>query len=211
VVTAAMLATLTGCQSAKYEMYSWFGVEKRDLLQDAVKDASSEQEDAKEQFADTLEQFKAVVGYDGGELEKQFKKFRSEFNAAEDAAADVKGRIDDVETVAEDMFADWEKGLDDYTDQNLRRKSEQLLRDSRGRVADLVVTMRKAEASMYPVLDKFRDQVKFLEDNLRAQAVAALEGETIAIEAQIDDLIEAMNTSINEATAFIEQMEGEGG
>ena len=59
---------------------------------------------------------------------------------------------------------------------------------------------------MYPVLDLFRDQVLFLKHNLNARAIAALDTETAAIEAEVRKLIEEMNASIAEADAFISSM-----
>jgi hypothetical protein len=66
--------------------------------------------------------------------------------------------------------------------------------------------MKAAEATMYPVLNLFRDQVLFLKHNLNARAIAALDTETAAIAAEVNRLIQEMNSSIAEADAFIASM-----
>ena len=62
------LTALVGCQTAYYSTMEQFGVEKRDILLDRIEQAQSAQEDGQEQFRSALEQFSAVVNFDGGEL-----------------------------------------------------------------------------------------------------------------------------------------------
>ena len=67
--------------------------------------------------------------------------------------------------------------------------------------------MKRAEASMDPVLTQLHDQVTYLKHNLNAQAVGALKGEALDVEKEIQKLIQDMNTSISEADAFIKNMQ----
>ena len=100
-----------------------FGVHKRDILVDRIEDAQEAQEEGQEQFKDALEQFQAVVNFDGGELEDIYNRLNDEYEASEDAANEIRDRIDSVEDVAEDLFAEWETELDQYSNANLRRDS----------------------------------------------------------------------------------------
>ncbi len=59
---------------------------------------------------------------------------------------------------------------------------------------------------MQPVLNSFQDQVLYIKHNLNLSAIAALEGEAIVIESNVDALIADMNRSIAEADAFIKVM-----
>ncbi|MEO1087072.1 MAG: DUF2959 family protein, partial [Acidobacteriota bacterium] len=72
---------LSGCdffkKKAREQYYSYLenvGYEKRDLLVKRVDRARDAQEDAQEEFEDALEQFQALVGHDGGELEAVYNK-----------------------------------------------------------------------------------------------------------------------------------------
>jgi hypothetical protein len=59
---------------------------------------------------------------------------------------------------------------------------------------------------MDPVLGKLHDYVLALKHSLNAQAVAALKGESVNIQAEIGRLIEEMNASISRADEFIKTM-----
>lgn len=198
---------LGGCQSVYYRTMEAFGKHKRDLLVDNVKETRDAQEAAKEQFADALEQFSALVGYDGGDLEAMYKKLDASYKDSEARAESVSKNIDDVEQVAEALFTEWEAELDEYSDPNLRRQSERQLRETRDRFEELRTAMRRAERRMAPVLSAFKDQVLFLKHNLNARAIASLDGTLASLETDIDRLVAEMNASIQEANAFIDAME----
>lgn len=205
LLTLGALA-LSGCQSAYYATMEKFGLEKRDILVDRVEDARDAQQETKEAFTDALDQFSALVSYDGGDLEKIYDRLNSRFEASEKAAGEVKDRINAIERVAKDLFDEWGREIEQFTSPELKRKSREALSQTQASYLGLLSRMRAAEATMYPVLDLFRDQVLFLKHNLNARAIASLDTETSVIEERVRLLIEEMNASIAEADAFIASM-----
>ncbi|MBM4102918.1 MAG: DUF2959 domain-containing protein [Planctomycetes bacterium] len=205
-VLGGMLLTTAGCQSTYYKTMETFGVHKRDILVSDVQKARDAQDAAKVQFASALEQFSSVVNVQGGELEKKYKALNAEYERSKSKADAVKGRIADVKRVAKDLFAEWEKELDKYKSDNLRRSSQAKLQQTQQCYNRLIAAMEKAESKITPVLDAFGDQVLFLKHNLNAKAVASLQGELTSIENETGVLIREMEKSIEEADAFIQQM-----
>ena len=201
-----ILPFFAGCQSAYYATMEKFGVEKRDILVDRVEDARDAQQETKEEFTDALEQFSALVEYDGGELEQMYDRLKLKFESSEKAAYAVRDHIRKIEDVAGDLFREWDQEIEQYTSLALKRKSREARIQTEASYLELVRKMKTAEATMYPVLDLFRDQVLFLKHNLNARAIAALDTETRAIETEVRKLIAEMNSSIAEADAFIASM-----
>jgi hypothetical protein len=68
----------------------------------------------------------------------------------------------------------------------------------------LSTSMRRAEASLQPVLKQFQDQTLYLKHNLNAQALGTLKSEAGDIEREVAKLIEDMNVSIKQADSFIQ-------
>ncbi|MEM8962557.1 MAG: DUF2959 domain-containing protein [Acidobacteriota bacterium] len=205
-----LLGGCEGCRKHAREKYYGYlekvGLEKRDLLVKRVDRARDAQEDAQEEFEDALEQFQALVGHDGGELEKVYDKLKGELEDAEGRAENVYERIERVENVAEALFEEWQREIAVLQNANYRRQSETSLRETKGRYTQLLSTMQKAAASMEPVLTRLRDQVLFLKHNLNAQALGSLEGEAGTLQADVAQLVEDMQASIAEADLFIETM-----
>jgi hypothetical protein len=73
----------------------------------------------------------------------------------------------------------------------------------------MLAAMKRVEQRIEPVLTPLRDQVLYLKHNLNARALAAIKGELVKVDAQVDQLVKDMNRSISEADKFIESMEKE--
>lgn len=212
-VLAVMLISLSlsfsSCDKAYIATMEKIGYAKRDILSSRVKSARDAQEDAKQEIQTTLEQFGKVVSYEGGDLEDTYKKLSGELEASEDSAEAVKKRIHDVESVADALFSEWEQELGQYSSADLRRKSQAKLTQTKGRYKEMLSAMKRAEQRIEPVLKPLRDQVLYLKHNLNAQALAAIKGELVKVDAQVDQLVRDMNRSIAEADKFIQSMEKE--
>ena len=197
------LLMLGGCENAYYAMQEKFGNLKNDILVDRVEDAMDAQEEAKEEFKDAYEQFESVVSVPASELKSVYKRLNDAYEEAQDKAAAVSRRIDSVEEVAEDLFAEWDAELEMISNASLRSSSALQLRASRRDFAGLIKAMKRAESRMEPVLRSFRDHVLFLKHNLNAQAISSLRGELGGIEADVGRLIQEMERSISEAQSFL--------
>lgn len=213
VVLAVMLLwiplSLSSCDKAYIATMEKMGYAKRDILSSRVKSARDAQEEAKQEIQSTLEQFGKVVSYEGGDLEDTYKKLSGELEASEDSAEAVKKRIQDVESVAGALFSEWEQELGQYSSADLRRKSQAKLTQTKSRYKDMLSAMKRAEQRIEPVLKPLRDQVLYLKHNLNARALAAIKGELVKVDAQVDQLVKDMNRSIAEADKFIQTMEKE--
>jgi len=197
-----------GCSSTGIAIRESLGTPKREQLVDRVEETREAQEDAKTQFASTLEELQALSGFDGGELEAAYKRLDSQLDRAESRAERVREKIRSVDRVATALFNEWEDELDEYATESLREASARQLDETKQRFGDLLFAMRKAESKMAPVLAAFGDQVLFLKHNLNARAIASLDSTLGELEDEIAVLIGDMEASIAEANAFIDEMGG---
>lgn len=200
----SLVIVLTGCQSAYYSAWEKLGVEKRDILADRVESAKSAQEEAQEQFTDALEQLSTLISFDGGQLQDTYEALKDQYESSKGSAERVGARIDSIEDVAGALFDEWENELEQYSNESLRRKSEQQLRNTQRRYQRLLKSMRKAEATMEPILATLNDNVLYLKHNLNASAIGALQGEFEQIQKEIKALIKEMNQSIAQSEEFIQ-------
>lgn len=207
ILLMSLIVLLTGCQTAYYSAMEKVGVHKRDILVDRVEEARDSQDEAQQQFKDALEQYRAVVQFNGGELETLYNRLKSEYDDSVDAADQVSARIKSVEQVAEALFEEWQDELEQYQNAGLRAQSEKQLKDTQKRYAELLRVMKRAEQRMQPVLTALNDNVLYLKHNLNARAVGALKGEFAGIRQNIDRLISEMQRSIQESDTFIRSME----
>jgi len=202
----ACLFLVCSCKNVVYSTYEKFGIYKRDLLKKRVVAARDEEQDAQKEFKDALTRLKEMTGFEGGELEKRYRELQSSYDDASARVTAVHKRVEDVETVATDLFAEWDKENRQIETPELRETSRQQLNDTRRRYDEMFRALKKAEQSMDPVLHKLHDYVLALKHTLNAQAIASLSGESAKIQADVSRLIEDMNASIARADEFIRQM-----
>ena len=201
----AVLA-LTGCTSIYYNAMEKIGKEKRDILVQRIVDSKKDQAEAAKQFKTTLEAFQEVTGFDGGNLEKTYKKLNGEFEDAESRANKLSDRIKSIDQVSGDLFKEWGQELSTIKDTTLHTRSQKLLRDTRLRNQQYLQRMRQTERKMLPVLQAFRDQVLFLKHNLNANAIGSLKTNATKMDGDVDLLIADIEGSIKEADAFIQTL-----
>ena len=208
VLIAALV--LPGCattRKAYYNAWESMGYAKRERLVDNVKEAREEQVEAKKQFASALEEFRSVVNFEGGDLEKVYNKLNTSYERSESQAGEVRDKITGVKRVAVALFEEWNGEIGQIKDSSLKGKSRALYDQTQANYKELVTRMDAAAASMDPVLKNFKDRVLFLKGNLNAQAIASLKGTEVELGGDIERLIKEMEASIAEADQFIAALE----
>ncbi len=211
ILLLAIPFAFSACDTAYINAMDKMGYAKRDILSSRVKSARDAQAEAKKDIQSALDQFGQVVAYQGGDVEATYQKLKSELQSSEDSAETVRNRIEAVENVADSLFAEWKAELGQYSNADLRRKSESKLSQTKNRYNDMLGAMKRAEQRIDPVLRPLRDHVLYLKHNLNARALAAMKGELLKVDAQVDQLVREMNRSIAEADKFIQTMETEPG
>lgn len=205
---------LLGCQSAinkaarntKYSVYEVVGIEKRDLFKKQVGKVKDGQEETGESFKDALDKLKEVYAFDGGKLEKRYRSLNSAYEEAEEDAKDVEGRIAQLDTIAQDLFSEWKKEIQEIKTASLKNQSQQKLNETESKYRAFFNNLKSSEAKMKPVLGKLRDQVLFIKHNLNAKAIAGLKTESLKIQGEIESLIQEMNVSIEQADQVIKEI-----
>ena len=195
-----------GCSSTYYQMMAKLGKEKRDILVQRVKDSKKDQEQTKEQLKTTMESFQELTGFQGGSLEKSYKKLNTEYERSAAQASKLHDRIKSIDQVSNDLFTEWQGEINGMQNAKLKSRSAALLQDAKARQATYMKAMNRTEAQMTPVLTSFHDQVLFLKHNLNARAIGSLKGTSTSINTDVTALIKSIDSSIQEADNLISSL-----
>ena len=198
-----MLAFASACSTAYYSAWEMLGKEKRDLLRSNVETVKKDQEKAADEFEDALERLRSLYDVDAGELEKVYDRIKDDYEDATGRAEQISDRIDTIGEIADDLFREWEREIDEISNPNYRAESRQQLEKTTTKYAALAASLKKAETSMEPVLTHLKDNVLFLKHNLNAAAIGGLSSEMDQIESDIEELVADMRASIAEADRFL--------
>ncbi|SMF43371.1 DUF2959 family protein [Pseudobacteriovorax antillogorgiicola] len=200
---AIVFSFTSSCSTVYYNFWETFGKEKRDLLKDNIENAKDDQEDVNEQFKDTLTRIRTEYKFEAGALEDTYDRLSSDYEAAKAKAENLSERIDKVESIAEDLFNEWNQEAQEFSNQRYRNDSLSKLRQTKSKFATMLTSMRTVEKNLDPVLSKFKDQVMFLKHSLNAKALGTFRTEFKQIEKEIKSLSRDIDNSTREAEQFI--------
>ncbi len=204
------LLTLASCSTAYYAAMEKVGVHKRDILIDRVEDARDAQQVSQQEFKDALDQMSQLLNFHGGNLQQRYEALSAQYEDSKKSADEVTSRINKVETVAFDLFDEWEAELSQYQNKQLKTESKKKLLDTKRQFNALVKVMRRAESKMPPVLRVLSDNVLYLKHNLNAKTVGAIQGEFGVLQQDVNDLVSEMNRAIADSNQFIANMNSNG-
>lgn len=196
----------SGCSSIYYATMEKLGKEKRDILISRVQDAREDQAEAKDQFRTTLDRFKELTGFQGGDLEDKYRALADDYEECEDRASTVRSRIASIKDVGGAMFDEWEDEIAEIPQPELRANSSKLRSDSLRKYEGMVRAMDQASEKMDPVLAAFKGHVLYLKHQLNAQMVSSLQNEVVKIDGDVSRLVADMEKSIAEADSFLASM-----
>ena len=202
----AAVLVASGCATVEYAALEKVGIHKRDILVDRVEDARDAQTDTREKLVSAYTELSALIGHDGGELEDRYERLSEEVTRSENATENLDDKLGAIDRVSNDLFAEWERELAEYTSDTLREDQRRRLGIARRQYAGMRARMQDARDRVDPVMAVLKDNVLFLKHSLNAQALAALRGQAATLEGQVDVLIRDMQRAIDEADAFIANM-----
>jgi len=202
--------SLSACgtaQKIKYSTLEQIGIHKRDILVDRIEETTQTQEQAKQQFKTAYEKLVGLVGANDSDLEKKYIRMAKAVEASENKSNELDRRIKSVDQVAKALFSEWRDELQQYTNESLRRTSQQNLKATEKRYAELYATMQSSQQRIKPVLETLQDNTLYLKHNLNARAVLGISSEVIKVENKVAFLILQMEESIAESSRFINDMQ----
>lgn len=207
IFTLFLVVLLSACSSMYYGAWEKLGVEKKDILKRRVVSARDAQEDSRSEFKDALTRLKEAYPLKETELSKVYDKLKSSYDSAESSSEVLRKRIDDMHTVATDLFDEWKEEADQIQTENLKAQSLRQRTDAIDKYKSMKLGLLSSYDKTRPVLAKLKDYVLFLKHNLNAQAVGSLGNESANIQEEIERLISRMQESIKETDSFISTLE----
>lgn len=205
-VLAVGLLGSAACNRIYYASMEKLGKEKRDILVKRIIDGKKDHEEARQQIKTTLESFRELTGFDGGDLERVYGKLNREYEAAKSRADDVSNRIKSINQVAGDLFKEWAAEIDEMGDASLKSRSRTMLRDAQVRHQHYMAAMQRTERKMEPVIRAFHDQVLFLKHDLNARAISSLKSTLTRLDRDVELLVSDIERSMQESDEFVKSL-----
>ena len=159
--------------------------------------------DAKAQVQKTMEAYNSVLAPDAKDRRDAYKKLQKEMATADKKRAEVSSKAGEMNAEADKLFQSWNGSMASISNPNLRKRSEERLKTTQERFADIRQAGQSAANLYTPFMKSLQDQVAYLGHDLNPSAVASLKPDAEKLKAQatelysaIDKVTAAANTSI---------------
>jgi hypothetical protein len=204
IASAMMLIAATGAARAQDE-----GVKQIEQLIKRAKDQVEAISDAKAQLQKTMTAYNMVLAPDVKDRRDAYKSLQKEMATSEKKRAEVSARSMELNAEADKLFKSWEASTAAIQSGELRDRSQQRLKRTQDRFAELRKTGQKAADMYSPIMKTLQDQVTYLGHDLNAAAATSLKSDADKLNAQAKDLFAAIDQVTASASANIAKLSAE--
>jgi ElaB/YqjD/DUF883 family membrane-anchored ribosome-binding protein len=204
IASVMMFIAATGAARAQDE-----GVKQIEQLIKSAKAQVEAISDAKQQLQKTMTAYNAVLAPDVKDRRDAYKTLQKEMATSEKKRADVSTRSRALNVEADKLFKNWEGSTAAIQSPELRDRSQQRLKRTQDRFAELRQTGQKAADMYSPLMKTLQDQVTYLGHDLNAGAATSLKSDADKLNAQAKDLYAAIDRVTETANANIAKLSAE--
>jgi hypothetical protein len=181
-------------------------------IQQLIKRAQAEVEsinEAKQQLQKTMTAYNAVLAPDVKDRRDAYKELQKEMATTEKRRAELTARSAETNTEADKLFKSWQGSTAAIQNSDLRKRSEERLKKSQDRFAEIRESGQKAGNLYEPFMKTMQDQVTYLGHDLNPGAVTTLKPDADKLNAQAQELYAAIDKVTSAANSNITKLSAE--
>ena len=204
IASVVMFIAASGSARAQDE-----GVKQIEQLIKSAKGQVEAIRDARQQLEKTMTAYNAVLAPDVKDRRDAYKSLQKEMATSEKKRAEVATRSMEMNVEADRLFKSWEGTTAAIQSPELRDRSQQRLKRTQDRFADLRQTGQKIADMYSPMMKTLQDQVTYLGHDLNAGAANSLKADADKLNGQAKDLFTAIDKVTETASANIAKLSAE--
>lgn len=175
----------------------------------SVEKAEGELAKAHEHFAEALRLFEELTAPQALDLESLSDDFGDAVEACGKRSKELDERITAVQEESDELFGEWSVELQQFSLDSLRKKSEAMMLETKGRTDRVTKALESTRSRMEPVLKKLRDYALFFHHNLNPRAIATLHDTYKDFDAEFEALKSELDRTQGEIRTYLASFETE--
>ena len=179
------------------------GVKQTEKLVSKANDTVGSIRAAKQQIKDTLVAYNLLVGNKVEDPKKTYKDLQKGIENTDKKVADVDQKVAAMQKEADLLFADWASNLASISSEELRKRSEERLNETRERYNGILAAGDKAGKVFNPFIASLKDQVVYLGHDLNPSALASLKPDADKLNKEAEVLFKKIDETVDEASGYI--------
>jgi hypothetical protein len=205
---ALVAAALTFTLSPRASASQIFGsdpesLKRTDKLISTAEDSVKQAAGVREEIQKTMDSYNAMFKSEETKVRDAYKNVEKGINATEKKREEAKKQIDAMKTEGDAYFASWKQSLQQITDPDLRKKSEDRMAETRKHFDGVLASVTDARAAYDPFLKSLKDQWTYLGHDLNASGLASLKPDAEKLNGQAGEVFKKIDAGIKKANDYV--------
>jgi len=183
------------------------GLERIKILTKRAEDTVKKIEDTEKQLQGTLNIYNSIVDSTTTDARKAYRDLVKAVERCESLVAETGKNSALMEQEAHNHFAEWTSNLGGISNENLRKRSQDRLNETRLQYSDILNSGRSARVEFDTFIDALRDQIVYLGYDLNPTAVASLEKDAFKINEQASVLFKMIDEVVLTSKEYIQSIQ----
>ena len=179
------------------------GVKQTNRLIDRAEDVVKQTTSARQEIGKTLDSYNALFGDNVTDLLSAYKDVEKGIERCDKQKVEVQKSIDTMSAEADTYFAGWTGSLENIQSQDLRKRSEDRMKETRGRFDGILAAARDAQKSYDPLISNLKDQWTYLGHDLNPSGIASLKPDADKLNQSATVLFKKIDDGMKTANDYI--------
>jgi chromosome segregation ATPase len=163
--------------------------------------------ETKQQLQKTLTIYNSIIDAKTDDANKTYKDLVKAVEQCEKKRGDVQNKTEEMEKEAHIFFQEWNASLSGISNEDLKKRSQERLNDTRVRYGDILSAGRRAGAEFDTFIGDLRDQIAYLGFDLNPSAVESLKGDAAKLNQHGDVLFGKIDDVNKKITEYIQSIQ----
>lgn len=201
-----MTTVLPGSASAQIFGSDPEGIKRTDRLIKKAEDLVKQVVSARGEIEKTLDSYNAIFKDDMKNVRNAYKDVEGGMDKSEKQRAEVRKKLDEMKIEADAYFAGWSESLQEFDSENLRKRSESRMAETRSHFEKVLAAAGEARDAYEPFMTNLKDQWLYLGHDLNAEGIASLKPDAEELNGKAEKLFDKIDQGMDKANEYIESI-----
>jgi hypothetical protein len=158
---------------------------------------------ARQEIEKTLDSYNALFKPDVADTRAAYKSVEKGIERSEKQRGEVRKHLEEMKVEAEAYFQSWNQSLQQISNQDLRKKSEQRMAETRGHFDGVLAAVTEARDQYEPFMANLKDQWTYLGHDLNPSGIASLKPDADKLNADAKVLFKKIDAGMKKAGDYV--------
>ncbi|HSF19551.1 MAG TPA: DUF2959 family protein [Vicinamibacteria bacterium] len=183
------------------------GLKMTDSLIKKAEDVVKEAVTARGEIEKTLGSYNALFQKtDSKEIRDSYKGIEKGIERSEKQREEVRKKVDEMKVEAEAYFASWSESIEQISSDNLRKRSEERMAETRKHFDGVLNAVEQARGEYEPFISSLKDQWTYLGHDLNPSGIASLKPDAEKLNERGTALFKKIDEGMKKAGEYIDSL-----